>query len=95
MSVYVRCLHCKTDQNVSNKVCVKCGKKIGRKDRVFRVKVIHQGKTVTKMVHGSLELAKQIEAKIKSSLVDGEYFKKNSKRKILYSDFMEKKYASI
>ncbi len=74
MPVYVRCPYCKTDQNVKNTTCRSCGRPLPKQGKNYKVVVVHQGRRVQKMVPGSLELAKQIESKIKAELVAGDYY---------------------
>ena len=94
MAIYLRCPFCKSDQNIKSKVCKKCGKQIPQRNKTYRVIVKHNGKVVTKHIPNNLELAKQIEAKIKSELISGEYYDRTKlkKQQTTYSEFMEKKY---
>ncbi|MDD5454664.1 MAG: site-specific integrase [Candidatus Ratteibacteria bacterium] len=79
MSVYIRCPHCKTDQNYQYKRCKKCFTPLPAKDRTYRVVVWHRGKVVTQVVPYNLQLAKKIEAKLKSELVSGSYYPRKTK----------------
>ncbi len=79
MAVYLRCPYCKTDQSVKNKICKKCGKPFLKHDRIYKIVVRHNNKTITKQVSSSLELAKEIEAKIKTELVSGDYYDRRKK----------------
>ncbi len=79
MSVYLRCPHCKTDQNYQNKRCKRCFTPLPVKDRNYRVVVWHKGKVVTQLVPYNLKLAKDIEAKLKSELVSGSYYPRKTK----------------
>ena len=94
MAIYLRCPFCKSDQNIRNKVCKKCGKALPQQNKTYRVIVKHNSKIVTKHIPNNLELAKQIEAKIKSELISGEYYDRTKlkKQQTTYSEFMEKKY---
>ena len=94
MAIYLRCPFCKTDQNIRNKICKKCGKPLPQQNKTYRVVVYHNGRAVTKHIPNNLELAKQIEAKIKTELIGGEYYDRRQlkKQQITYSEFMEKKY---
>lgn len=94
MAIYLRCTFCKTDQNVKNKICRKCGRQLPQQNKTYRVVVYHNGKAVTRCVPNSLELARQIEAKIKTELVSGEYYdrKKLDKLQTHYSEFMIEQY---
>lgn len=79
MSIYVRCPFCKSDQKLRNKECTKCGRVIPKQNRTYRVIVKYNGKVVTKVVPSSLELAKEIETKIKVELISGEYYDRRQK----------------
>jgi len=94
MSIYLRCPFCKSDQNIRNRICKKCGKSLPKQNKTYRVVVKHNGRVVTKQIPNSLELAKQIETKIKGELIGGEYYdrKELKKQQTIYSEFMEKKY---
>ncbi|MDL1969511.1 MAG: site-specific integrase [Candidatus Desulfofervidaceae bacterium] len=70
--IYIHCPFCKTDQSIKNKKCKKCGR-LFPKQKIYRVRVEHNGRVVTKTCP-TLELARQIEAKIKAELVAGEYY---------------------
>ena len=93
MSIQVVCVKCKYEQSVKNKVCKKCGEKLN-KSKTFRITVKHNGETVKKIIHGNLELAKTIEMKIKTEMIEGKYFdrRKKAKESIKYSEFIAKKY---
>ncbi|WP_456471179.1 tyrosine-type recombinase/integrase [Caminibacter sp.] len=94
MSIYIRCPNCKSDQNIKSKVCKKCGKPLPKQNKRYKVIVKHNGKTVTKTIHNSLELARKIEAKIKAELEGGEYYdrKKQAKENVKYEDYVKNKY---
>ena len=94
MAIYLRCPFCKTDQNVRSKVCRKCGKPLPQRSKTYRVVVKHNGRVVTKHIPNSLELARQIETKIKSELISGEYYdrRKQAKEQISFNVFMTEKY---
>ena len=93
MPIYVRCPNCKSDQNIKNKVCSKCGETLTRNIKTYIVKVAYNGKTITKTVP-DLTTAKNIEAKIKSELISGDYYnrRKAAKRNIKYEAFIREKY---
>ena len=93
MSIFWRCPFCKSDQSIKNKVCKKCGKPFPRQNKIYRVIVKHNNKTVSKIVPGSLELAKEIEAKIKAELVSGEYY--DRRRKIPTLNEVWEKYVEV
>ena len=86
--IYLVCPYCKTEQDTKNKTCKKCGEPIAKDKRSYKVVVSHNYKRVVKRVP-NLELAKEIEIKIKSELVSGEYFDRKQKRKeeTLMNDF--------
>jgi len=93
MPIYIRCPYCKADQSIRNKVCKKCGKPLPKQNRTYRIFVKHNGKVVTKQVPNSLELAKEIEAKIKQELVSGEYY--DRRRKIPTLNEVWEKYVDV
>lgn len=76
MPIYLRCPICKTDQNYQRKNCKKCVSPLPSHDRKYRVIVCHRGKIATQIVPYTLQLAKKIEAKLKSELVSGNYYPK-------------------
>ena len=94
MAINYLCKNCKTAFSLSHKKCPKCEEAVPKTGRLYRVRVQVNGKRVTRVVPGSLELAKEIEAKIKAELVSGEYYdrRKKAKQNIKFSEFMEKKY---
>ena len=94
MAINYLCKKCKTAFSLSHKKCPKCGEAVPKTGRLYRVRVQVNGKRITRVVPGSLELAKEIEAKIKAELVSGEYYDRREKAKqnIKFSEFMEKKY---
>ncbi len=94
MAINYLCKNCKTAFSLSHKKCPKCGEAVPKIGRIYRVRVQVNGKRITRVVPGSLELAKEIEAKIKAELVSGEYYDRREKAKqnIKFSEFMGKKY---
>ncbi len=94
MSIYIRCPYCKTDQKTKNKICRKCNKPLPPKNKTYIVKVRYHKNIVTKKVSNSLELAKEIEAKIKQELISGEYYdrKKQAKENVKYETYIKEKY---
>jgi len=94
MSIYIRCPNCESDQNIKNKICKKCGKPLPKQNKRYKVIVKHNGKTVTKTIPNSLDLAKEIEVKIKQELISGEYYdrKKQAKENVKYETFIKEKY---
>ena len=94
MAIYLRCPNCRSDQNIKEKICKKCGAKLPRQGKKYIVKVSYHGRSITKSIPNSLEVAREIEAKIKQELISGDYYdrSKQAKQEIKYSDFMEDKY---
>jgi len=78
MPVYIRCPECKSDQKIQNKKCCKCSQPMPKQGKRYKVVIKHHGKIVTKQTH-SLELARQIEVKIKSELIEGSYYDRKKK----------------
>lgn len=74
MPVYLQCPKCKSDQKLSHKKCVKCGKLMPRQNRTYRIVVCHDKKVKVKYFTGALEEARKIATKIKSELDAGTYF---------------------
>ena len=93
MPIYVRCPYCKSDQNIKHRRCQKCGKPLPKQGKLYRVRVEHNGRVVTKTCP-TLELAKEIEVKIKTELIEGTYFdrRKEEKARTPFCEFFEKKY---
>ncbi|HEX13362.1 MAG TPA: site-specific integrase [Desulfurella acetivorans] len=86
--IYLVCPFCRTDQDIKNKTCKKCGEVIPKDRKSYKVVVSYNYKRVVRRVP-TLELAKEIEIKIKSELISGEYFDRKQKRKedMLMNDF--------
>ena len=81
MAIYVRCQRCRTDiplKAVSGRDprCRNCGAPIPSKGRTYKVVVKYGTRKVVKMVPHSLELARELEAKIKTGLIEGTYLDK-------------------
>ncbi len=76
MPVYHLCLKCKNTFGLKHKKCPRCGTPVPKQGRMYYVRVMVNGRRVSKVVPGSLVLARQIESKIKSELVAGNYYKK-------------------
>ncbi len=93
MAIYLVCPKCKTEYSIKHKTCPKCNTAAPRKDKNYRVSVTHNGKRIRKTVPNSLELAKEIEAKIKSELVSGVYY--NRRVKIPTLDEVWNKYVDV
>ena len=93
MPIYIRCPHCKSDQSIKNKRCKRCGNALPKQAKTYRVMVRYAGKTVTKVIPHSLELAKEIESKIKVELVEGSYFDRRKRMPTL--DEVWQKYLEV
>jgi integrase/DNA-directed RNA polymerase subunit RPC12/RpoP len=79
MAINYICKKCKTAFSLTHKKCPHCGEPIPRAGKTYRVRVQVNGKRITRTVPNSLELAREIEAKIKSELVSGDYFNRHTK----------------
>ncbi len=92
MPIYVRCVNCKSDQSIKNRVCSKCGTPLP-KNKSYIVKVSYNGKMVTQTV-SDLSTARKIEVKIKSELINGDYYnrRKAAKENVKYKAFIKDKY---
>ncbi|HNY13139.1 MAG TPA: tyrosine-type recombinase/integrase, partial [Candidatus Wallbacteria bacterium] len=74
MPIYNFCKKCKSTFALIDKKCKKCGHPVQRQGRTYRIVVKSNHKVVTQTIPNSLERAREIEAKIKTEMVDGEYF---------------------
>ena len=94
MAINYLCKKCKTAFSLKYKKCPNCGELVPRVNKTYRVRVQVNGKRITRTVPNNLELAKEIEAKIKTELVSGTYYdrREKAKQEIKYSDFMKDKY---
>ena len=91
MAVYIVCPNCKTEYSVKKKECPKCGYVV-KQNKTFRVSVSFHGKRVRQTITGSnLQGAKEIEAKLKSELVSGEYYDRRQV-KVVFEQFVREKY---
>ena len=81
MPIYQRCPHkdCKSDQSLKNKKCSKCGEPLPRENKTYKVVVWHNTQAVTRNFTGPLEKAKNLEAKLKTELVEGLYYDRRKK----------------
>ena len=70
MAINIRCQKCKTDMKIGTKKCHKCGTPVSR-NKTYRVIVRVNGKRVTRAVN-NLELAKEVESKLKVDIARGE-----------------------
>jgi len=94
MAVNYLCQKCKNTFALKHKKCPKCGAVVPKHGKVYYVRVMVNGRRICKTVPGSLELARQIESKIKSELVAGDYYDRRQARKenTPFPEYMEKKY---
>ncbi len=91
MAIYVICSNCKTEYSVKRKECPKCGY-VAKQDRTFRISVSFHGKRVRQLLSSTtLQVAKEVEIKLKSELVSGEYFDRRQK-KVKFEEFVKEKY---
>lgn len=88
MSIYARC--CGKDYLKTKKKCEICGKNFTK--YVVRVKDSDSGKSKTKTVP-TLKLAKEIEAKLKTELVEGKFFEIKQAGKVDFDKYLE--YAKL
>ena len=94
MPIYIRCPNCRSDQNVKNSTCKKCGEPLPKQDKTYIVKAFHNGRMVTKVVKNSIKAAREIEVKIKTELIRNDYYdrRQEAKRDIKYEEFIKDKY---
>jgi len=91
VAIYIICPNCKTEYSVKKKECPKCGY-VPKQDKTFRVSVSFHGKRVRQLLSSTtLQVAKEVEIKLKSELVSGEYFDRRQK-KIKFEEFVKEKY---
>lgn len=79
MPIYIKCKLCKSTQDYRAKVCKNCGNPLPQREKIYRVVVNYGGQTVTKEVSNSLELAKKVESKIKTELIEDSYYDRRKK----------------
>jgi integrase len=72
MAINIRCSRCKSDMKLTAKKCQKCGTPIPKKGRLYKVVIRQNGKRKTKIVT-NLELANEIETKLKTEKTRDEY----------------------
>ena len=94
MAINYLCKNCKTAFSLNHKKCPNCGEPVPRVGKTYRVRVQVNGKRITRTVPNNLELAKEIEAKIKAELISGEYYDRREQAKLetTFNDFFESKY---
>ncbi len=68
MGIQIYCPACRSAFALGAKVCPKCAANLAR-NRKYRVAVSHAGRVKVKIVDGSLELARQVESKLKNDAV--------------------------
>ncbi len=91
MAIYIVCPNCKTEYSVKKKECPKCGHVV-KQNKTFRISVSFHGKRIRQTVSGTnLQGAKEIEAKLKSELVSGEYYDRRQV-KVMFNEFVREKY---
>lgn len=73
MAIYLYCYDCRASFKIDLKDCPKCGKTIDPKKKCFRVQMMVNRKLVVKLVPGTLTLAREVEAKMKTRLIEGVY----------------------
>ena len=90
MAIYLRCQKCSSDMSVSSKKCEKCGAAIPKRNKKYKVMVYNKQskKRIVKMVE-NLQIAKDIEASIKSKIALGEFDIKRN-RPITLDDVWDK-----
>jgi len=67
MAINIRCIHCKIDFKIDVKKCSHCGCPLTGRNKVYRV-VLWNGKRVIRTVP-NLELAREVEAKLKIDII--------------------------
>src|SRR6056297_1641725 len=92
MAINIRCQKCTADIKLTSKKCSKCGASVP-KNKKYRVIVRVNGKRTTKTVN-NLELAREIEGKMKVDNARGEFDVKKKGPAISLQEFWNKKYLS-
>ena len=90
MAINAFCKVCKTSYKRSAKKCPKCGSP-DRKDRAYRVRLIQDGKEVSRVVD-NFDLADDLENALKSKIRRGEHALGRKKSVITLSEFWDKHY---
>lgn len=88
MAINIRCQKCKTDMKVGSKKCHQCGAQIPR-NKIYRVIVWVNGIRTTRSVD-NLELARDIESKMKDQITRGELGIQKKGRTITLNEVWEK-----
>ena len=89
MAILTRCKKCKNEIKLSLKKCSKCGATIPTRGKIYKVIVKHLGIKRTKTV-GTLELAREIETKLKDQITRGEFNLQKEKAAITLHEVWEK-----
>jgi integrase len=71
MAINIRCENCKNDLRLGSKKCSKCGHSVSGKSKTYRV-IVWVGKNRTIRTVSNLDLAHEIEAKLKVDIARGE-----------------------
>ncbi len=73
MSIRLYCRKCRIAFDLDAKKCPRCEKVMDIKNKDFRVQVMYNRKSVSKIVTGNITLVRELEAKIKTKLIEGTY----------------------
>ena len=76
MAILLRCPSCRTDQSIKNRICMKCGKNLSRGREYIVVIKMPGGKWIKRVCGSNLDVAKAIEAKIKTEIREGKFIDK-------------------
>ena len=76
MAILLRCPSCRTDQSIKNRICMKCGKNLSREREYIVVIKMPGGKWIKRVCGSNLDVAKAIEAKIKTEIREGKFIDK-------------------
>ncbi len=90
MAINIHCTGCKTGLKLGSKLCPNCGEKVP-KNKKYRVFVRVNGKRVSR-VAGNLEVAREIESKLKTDAARGEFNIKKKKPSMTLAEFWKEKY---
>ena len=89
MAINIHCQKCKSSIKLNSKKCEKCGEPVPKKNKKYRVCVRVNGKRETKVVN-NLELARDIEGKLKINNVRGDFNIHKKKEAITLDEFWKK-----
>ena len=90
MAINIRCQNCTTDMKLTTKKCLRCGTPIP-KNKKYRVIVRVNGKRISRTVD-NLELARDIEGKLKVDIARDEFKIQKKKPTITLHSFWEHQY---